>query len=515
MKFFNWGRKEAEAKPAVAAPNAKQQRAYAAAQFGRLVSEWIAQGTSADSELKVSLRAVRNRGRQLARDNDYVRAFLREAQNNIVGTGIPFKSRIRLASGAFNSDLNRDIEKKWKRWTRKEFCDVSGKLHFSDIERLAVKACAESGELYLRKVYKKFGGSKIPLGLQVLEGDQIDDMMNGRATNGNEIRMGHEVDEYGRTIAYYVKSYHPGDFQYPASSRATNDPIRVPADDIIPLFLPERFGQTRGVPWIVSAIIRLHHMQGYEEAEIIAARAGASLMGFIESEEGELLGDSQEGDNGEDGDGKGDRLTEFQPGVFKYLAKGEKMNIPDLNRPSGQFEGFNRAMLKGVAAGAGGSFESISKDYSQSNYSSSRLAISSERDNWRILQDWLVKNFHQPIFEAWLDMAVLAGEIRIPDYEKRTAEYQDVRWLKRGWSYIDPLKDISANKIAVDEGFTSYTAIMAQNGDDIEEVLAERAYEQKLAKQYQVNLGTESIVDQEKLSDEEQEGKPDANGKKN
>ncbi len=88
-------------------------------------------------------------------------------------------------------------------------------------------------------------------------------------------------------------------------------------------------------------------------------------MGFITTTEGELGTAEEVYDN--------DRVDSFAPGVFKYLQPGESVTVPSLDAPDGQFEPFTRGMLRAVAAGLGTSYESVSRDYSQSNYSSSRL----------------------------------------------------------------------------------------------------------------------------------------------
>jgi lambda family phage portal protein len=327
----------------------------------------------------------------------------------------------------------------------------------------------------VRLITQKFGDSKVPLGLELIESDRLDDFYNGRADNGNEIRMGVEIDQWSKPVAYYFFAYHPGDYPF-AGQKVTvgGRRMRIPAEEIVHPFIMERANQTRGVPWLVSAIMKLHHMQGYEEAEVIAARAAASLMGFIQSPEGELQGDAVVDK---------DRVTDFQPGTWKYLQPGEQVVIPKIDRPGGQFAPFNEIMLRGVAAGVGTSYETLSKDYSKSNFSSSRLALLSERELWRILQQWIIDNFHQVIFEKWLDLAVLSGEISIPGYELDVDKYHDVRWRPRGWPWVDPLKEVSANRDAILGGLTSISKIVEAEGDDLDDLFEEIARERKLAKE--------------------------------
>ena len=367
------------------------RRGYAAAQYNRLVADWVTASTSIDSEIRGALRKLRDRSRDLARNNDYVKNFFRAVENNVVGQGIPFQSQVKqLRGNKLDDRINQMIEQEWHKWTRKDRCHTAGQLSFQDIERLAIREVGEAGDFFVRMILQPFGGSKVPFALELIEADLIDENYNGRADNGLEIRMGVEVDKWGRATAYYLFRRHPGDFQFVHGVEPNNVRVRVPAEEMIPLFMVERAGQTRGVPWISASIMRLHHMQGYQEAEVIAARASASLMGFIESPEGELIGDDVEGDQ---------RVTEFEPGVFKQMRPGERVNVPDLHRDGAGFDPFMRAMLRGVAAGVGASYETLSRDYSQSNYSSSRLALIDDRDNWRSIQAWFIRNFHQIVFE--------------------------------------------------------------------------------------------------------------------
>lgn len=477
MKFWRWIKKQA-------AP-ARSSRGYSGAQLSRLTSDWISMSTSGDAEIRGSLKNLRNRCRQLERDNDYIQSYLREVENNVIGQGISFQSQVKMQRGnKLNDAMNDQIQEAWFKWSKASNCHVAGKLSFTEMEQLLVRSCARDGEIVFRKIDKSFGDSKVPFALEVIEADRLDDDYNDREPNGDEVRMGVARDKWGRPTAYYFFTYHPGD--YPFGGERVNDTrrrIRIPADEIIHPILTHRANQTRGVPWIASAIMRLRHMQGYEEAEVIAARASAAIMGFIESPEGELQGDDVQ---------DGERVTDFEPGVFKYLAKGEKVNVPNNARPGGQFGPFMEMMLRGTSAGMGISYEAISKDYSKSNYSSSRLSLLSDRDHWRKLQQWVISHFHQVVFEAWLEKAVLSGAVKIPDYELNSEKYQDVRWLPRGWAWVDPQKEVSAYKEAILGGLTSATKVISQEGEDVDDLYNEISNERKLAESLGLTFDTDA-----------------------
>jgi len=292
--------------------------------------------------------------------------------------------------------------------------------------------------------------------------------------------MGIEVNEYLRPQAYHFYANHPGDVYagHPSNGRR----IRVPASDVIHLFIPERPSQTRGVTWFASALMRLHMLQGYEEAEVVRARASSALMGFITSPEGELVGDEVY---------EGERVSDFQPGVFKYLDPGQAVQVPDLNAPDGQLEPFTRSMLRAVAAGVGVSFESISKNFSEANYSSSRLSLLEERDTYRVLQRFMIENFHQVVFDAWLEMAVLSGALNLPGYDSNPDRYRASRWVARSWEWVDPMKEVEAYKTAVRCGFKTLGQVIAEQGGDLDDLLVMRQQELAMLDEYNIITDTD------------------------
>ncbi len=456
---------------------------YAGARIGRTEAEWITQNTSIDAEVMSSLVKLRDRSRQLTRDNDHVQAIQRTIVNNVVGQGIKCRSQVKMKRGkggagaALNRPLNDQIAAAWNRWSRKENCDAAGKLCLDEIQRLAIASIFENGEVLLRFIFQPMGNSKVPLALEILEPDYLDETFNLRIApeSGNEIRMGVEVNKWKRPVAYWFRMAHPGDM--PLTSTQTGMRRRIPANEVLHLFVTKRAGQTRGVPWIHSAILNLHHLHGYEEAEVIAARATACMMGFIESPEGEAPAD---------GIVDGEKVTDMASGIFKYLAPGEKMNPMLPARPGGQFEPFVRAKLRTIASGNGVAYESVSGDYSQSNYSSSRLALVEIRDHWKILQSWLIAGMMQPIFERFLTLAVLSGEVKIPDFETNEDAYIYPTWMPRGWSWVDPSKEVAADVAAVRAGFKTQTEVVAEHGGDIEDLIDLRQHEIELAHESEI-----------------------------
>lgn len=464
------------------------KRAYAGAAMGRLNSDWTALNTSADSEIIGSLRILRARSRELLRDNEYAKAAVRTIKNNVIGSGIGMQAQVKTAGGKLLDKVNDSIEDAWEAWTEKDTCDPAGKLSFADMERLIMGSIVENGEVLVRKVRRPFGKGTLPYALELIEPDRLIDQWSiARAENGNMIRMGVEQDSWGRPVAYWLYPHHPGDYQF--SSFVASALIRVPAEEIIHLFIPERIGQTRGVPWFHATLKRLRHMQGYEEAEIVAARAAASIVGIIESGEGlvpDLTDDEEE-------DSSHAPTLSMEPGTFQQLQPGEKFTGFNPSRPNAGMDPFMRYMLRAFSTGVGVSYPSVSGDYSQSNYSASRLALLDDRDLWRVLQGWLIRNLRTDVHRDWIGAAVLSGRLSIPDYYTNTAKYWQVRFKPRGWSWIDPVKEVAAYKAAVRAGFMTQADVIGLTSEhaDLEDVLKQRRRELDMMKELELVFDTD------------------------
>ena len=475
-----------------AAPEAPRRRAYAGATVSRLTADWVSGGSSADSEIKGSISRLRNRARQLVRDNDYAKRAKSLVTNNVVGTGIRLQMQVRMQRGGGRLDqvVNDQIETAWEKWTRKATCDVAGRLNLHQIERMAMGAMVESGEILIRLVPRTFGGGRVPLALQVFESDQLDENYTGGSTvQGNEWRMGVEVDRWGRPLTYAFLAKHPGDTALGGSNPSARH-LLVPANEVLHLFVPERPQQTRGVSWFAAGIQRLHHLAGYEQAALVRARAASALMGFITSPEGagETYGEEVI---------KGQHVTTFEPGMFKTLFPGQSVEVPQIKAPDEQLEPFVRGMLRAFASGIGVNYAALSGDYSQSNYSSSRLAQIEDRDCWKVLQQYLIDELLAPVFERWLEAAVLSGALNLPGYELAPDRFCSCRWMARGWAYIDPLKDAEADKMAIRSGTKTQAQVVAEQGGDLEKLLLARKAEVDRAQELELQFDTNPADDME------------------
>lgn len=443
-------------------------RAYNGAKTGNLVSDWSTATTSANKEIREGIKSLRARARDLERNNDYVRRFLASLENNVIGArGIKLQAKAKDENGNFDAVANAKIEAAWAQWGQLSNCTVSQSHTWLDVQRMALRSVARDGAVLIRKV--RNWQNPFRFALQVVEIDHLDVEHTAKLKNGNTIRMGVEVDKWEKPVAYHLLTNHTGD-DYLGTPTARE---RVPASDMLQPFIAERPHQVTGTPWLSSAMYRLNMLAGYEEAEVTAARLSSCKMGFYTKTE------AGEGYQGELDAGSGNLISDASPGSFEELPVGTDFKTFDPQHPSTAYAPFIKSCLRGIAAGLNVSYNSLANDLEGVNYSSIRAGLLEEREQWQAVQHWFVDHVAQPVFDEWLQFALLAGALDLP--AQKFDKFAAVEWRPRRWQWVDPLKDTNANILAVQNGFKSRRSIIAEAGGDVEDTFAEIAADGALA----------------------------------
>lgn len=458
-----------------------KKRNYAGANVGRLFNDFVATSYSADEEIKGALKVLRNRARDLSRNNEYARRFINLSKANVVGEkGVTLQVKARNDNGSMDMIGNDQIERAWRQWGRLGNCTVDGKLSWVDAQRLFVEAMIRDGEVLVRLV--RYPNS-FKFSLEFIEADLLDEEYNATLSNGNRIRMGVELDKFNRPVAYHLFTAHPGDTSSVWMGKSYN---RVPADKILHCFLPERAMQTRGVTWMAPAIASLKMLHGYREAELVAARVGASKMGFFTSPNGD-------GFVPDDTDNKVP-IMEAEPGTFQQLPAGVQFQTFDPTHPTSAFADFEKAVLRGIASGLGVSYTSLANDLEGVSYSSIRQGALEDRDQWKVVQDYLVQHFVEPVFRAWL-MSIMEDQIITLPASKFDKFADATVFRARGFSWVDPLKEMNAAVIGLKNGILSMQDVANQYGRDVEETFDQIQAEKALAESYGLKMAFEPFGD--------------------
>jgi lambda family phage portal protein len=409
-----------------------QRRAYEAAQT-YASSDWIgASGASANAEIASGQAVLQQKSRDLARNNPYALRALNVIVNNTVGAGILPNIKGR------NKTQVKKLTELWKQVAETPACDASGRHNFYGLQALAMRAMVESGEAIGLKMLSP-DAPKVKL----LESDFI----VSDHDLGNNVQ-GITIDSNGKPVSYRLHKTHPGDTNI---AKFSSEYIDVPADRISHVFRQERPGQVRGVPWSHAVIETLKDFADYQYSTLIAKKIAACFVGVITTNGNDALlsaADLKE---------KREAELEMNPGSFRYVGPGEDVKFSSPPQSTGYAE-FVRESMRAVAAGYGVSYEAMTGDYSQVNFSSGRMGHIEFRRNidfWR----WniLIPLFCDAYFKWFLEWARAKGI---------DTEGAYVEWVPPAHVMIDPAKEIAAEKEAVLAGFKSRAAVIRESGND-------------------------------------------------
>ena len=428
---------------------------YEGARTDRRASSWSTGDTSANSEIGPALVKLRERSRDLVRNNAYASNAIDELAGQCVGTGITAQAK----PAGDNIKLAKQTNEAWKIWV--DECDADGQLDFYGIEDLVVRTVIESGECLIRRRRRLVSdGLHVPFQLQIFEPDYLDHSKSQALANGGRIIQGVEFDPIGRRVAYWMFPEHPGDM-LAGYSRSDITSYPIPAEDILHVYRKKR-QQVRGVPWIAPVIISMRDLDEYMEAELVRKKIEACFATFVTQMEGpdiQPLGSTET-------NGSGQLEETMEPGMVKYLKQGEDVKFAT---PSGHGEGyrdFMRDQQTKTASGIGLTYEQFTGDLSNVNYSSYRAGLLSFRtkmDSFRWL--CLVPMFLQKTRRWFIDYAFAAGRIDARDY--------GTQWSMPGYGSVNPEQDAKAALVQLRSGIRTWPQIVGEEGYDPMEQLAE------------------------------------------
>lgn len=455
------------------------RRNYHAASTSRLFADFMSSSGSADAELKPNLVLMRNRSRELARNDVYTRRYLNLMKTNVIGdNGMTLQVKARNLNGALDGIGNDIIEQAWFEFGRKGNCTADGRMSWVDLQKYCVEAVKRDGEAFFQIIRNR--NFKHGIAFKPIEADLIDEQKNERLRNGSQIRMGVEIDEFERPIAYWVRQKHPGDYDF--NTLGLTNSVRVPADRIIHVYKQLRAGQTRGEPAMAPAISQIKMLNAHREAELVASRMAASKMGFFTSDTGE--------DAPADDYDNSVPIIDAEPGTFHQLPAGVDFKPFDPTHPATAFSDFQKGILRGLASGLGVSYASLSNDLEGTSYSSIRQGALEERDAYKDEQQFFRDHFVFPAYAAWLRHVMDFGLINIPS-TRFDKFYNASTFRARGWQWVDPLKEINASVMAMHNGIMSMQDVSGQYGRDIEETFSQWQRDKEVAANYGLELAFE------------------------
>lgn len=428
-----------------------QRRGYEGARITRRTAGWTAASTGPNAEANASIITLRNRSRQLVRDNPYARRAIQALKASSVGTGIMARwPKTR-------------PENLWKEWVRE--ADYFGELDFYGLQALGAQAVFESGEVLVRRIMPASGNWRAaPLKLQMLEADYLDPTKFGPALGGNYLIGGVEIDSTGRRVAYHLYDRHPGESLWFTSLWQSR---RVDASEVLHIFEKDRPGQVRGVPRLSSALMKIRDLDDYEDAELMRKKIAACFAAFVHTDdEGRTLSDKVATDTTQT---NLPRQETMSPGMIEYLKTGESVSFGQPPSDSG-YGDYTGTQLRAIAVGAGITYEQLTGDLSRVNFSSMRAG---RQEFVKLIEQFRWITFIPMFCEAtarwFLEAAWDAGKLP-------TQAYTPI-WTPPKWDYVNPLDDVRTDKEELAAGLSSLSEKIRARGQDPEQVFQEMAKE--------------------------------------
>jgi lambda family phage portal protein len=447
-------------------PKVTKKRGYAAAANVARYGDLKSSRGSADYELREGLAEVRSKIRFLARNSSSLKRYISLMRTNIVGVnGFRLQCRVRMTDGRMDVSLNTRVQDAWE-----DFCaapTTCGTLHMIDLTRQAVASWCRDGEV----IWELVESSRYTHGIAInpLEADHLDETLNSKyEQTNNEIRMGVEINAQNQPVAYHFLTSHPGDVSYysPMTRRRYR---RVPADRVIHVYEKLRPGQTRGEPPASSTVHGVKMLDGYREAETMGRRLRSALMGFFQKMSQTTAGIDELADDVDDADEVFE--MNMEPGRLKSLPTGYEFKQFDPGGSQTDYKDFESQAKKDIAMGVNISTMSHGMEVEGVSYSSGRTVAVEDRDYYKEMQGFFIRNMMTPVFRRWVVVSTLYHDAWPPS--RRDAITRSGKFRSRGWDWVDPAKDIRANAEALATGQTSLTQIAAQRGMDRDELLDE------------------------------------------
>lgn len=437
-------------------------RAYDGASTTRRTTGWRTNRTAADAELSAGGAKLRERARDLVRNNPYAAKIVAAHADNIVGSGITPRAN----SGT--PALDEKINKMFDAWSKK--ASIEGMMDFYGMQYLACREMVEGGDVLARQQFVKIEQNPVsskpedqisPLRIRILEAEYLDDAKNAAAGSG-VIVNGVELNKDGSRKGYWIFPQHPG--ASVQNSKLGRESKRVPAEEVAHLYEMQR-QQTRGATWFAPVVVSLKDIDDYNQAELIRKKLEACMVGIVtpgDDEEAPIGIDESEGAGIVDADGF--PVERFEPGMFAYLHGGRdiKFNSPAI---SAGMEAYVRIQLRRLSAGVRMPYELMTGDLSQANYSSNRMGIMQyrrfvEHVQWHIM----IPQFCDPIWNWFIlslvAMGVIQENVRVP-----------AKWAPAAHAAINPLDDVKADVMEVRAGFRSPQDVIGARGFTPAEVI--------------------------------------------
>lgn len=443
-----------------------KRASFKASETNRLNFHWSTWRGDINTILRSELRTLRNRSRWLTYNNPHAGSALSTMINYVIGTGmmpqasvrqvlsvtIDGKKRNEIVEMSNWNDYMDDLFELWAQNVDMN-CTADDPCTFQAQQAMVLRRWFEDGECFIRTRAVK-SWEVIPFASEILLPEWLDESIT--EYNGNDVFMGIEIDKFGRKLAYHFMSAD-GDGTLTAGRKT----VRVPASDMIHLYVRHQPRQLRGVPPLVASMDRFFHLDEYSEYELIGAKIAACFGAFITTPAGDSGDVTTLGNKTDVTDADGNVLTTVEPGIIGKLPPGYGVQFAQPQKPGATFGMFTEYHQRAIAAGVefGLSYEAMTRDTSKSSYSGGRLSQLMDFQTFRSIQTLIGSQYVRIMYNRLLDAAVSSGAVSAPGYFMPSPGrkfWRRMEVLTSGWPWgINPLQEVNASRESMKAGITT------------------------------------------------------------
>lgn len=476
----------------------------AASRSNSSVGAWQPRLESADSANSYERETIAARVHDLVRNDGWASAGVQKKVDMAIGGGwrLSCKPDFRALGQTpeWAAEWSTKVEALWRSHANdpRRFIDLERELDFAGLIALKFRHFCTDGESLSVMRWRERGGM-FSTCEQIIDPDRLSNP-NWRSDTAT-LRGGKERDADGTTIAFHIRSAHPGD-TYLGAQRAVWDRVPRETDWGRPIVIhhsePTRAGESRPVSPLAPILAKFRMLGRYDQAELQAAILNAVFAAFLESPfSGEEL--MQGMDNvvqyQDLREATHERMGMKVDGVrINMLAPGEKFEMTQAARPAVAFAAFEAACLRNCASAMGISYEQLSMDWSQTNYSSARGALMEVWRNVTARKSHFAQGAVMPHYMAWMEEAFDLGYLEAPpgapEFWAAPVAYLGADWIgpARGW--VDPVKEAQGSQLRQEAGVSTLEKEAAEQGGDYKEIMIQRRREMDEAKALGLTLPT-------------------------
>lgn len=510
--------------PAAAGGDMAMGAFEAADRYDQALSLWAPPIRSADADLLPEKEILDARSRDMVRNDAYVQGGANLHKDNIVGSQYLLNARpaTKVLFGKqddrWEEAFQEEVEEKFDLWAESpdNWVDAARRNTFTELVRMVVGISMFSGEFLASVEFIKDDGSPFSTAIQLIDLDRLSTAPLSYMEEN--VRSGIRMNSRGAPIAYQVRTQHPNDLTWKMGLPDWKEvAVRKPWGrlQMIHIYEQTRVDQSRGVAEMVTALkeMRMAHklrdvnLQRHVTQALYAATITsdlpteavmASLGSTSNSEQvAEALGKYANGYLSEVGKYAGEAKGLRVDGVrIPHLYPGTKLDLTSPAKDSSIGTDFEQSILRYIASAIGVSYEQLSRDYTNTNYSSARAAMT---ETWKYMQSrkkFVADKFASIIYRLWLEEAI--NNDHLVSFPKAMAptlytkgvlnlKFQAISradWVGASRGQIDELKETQAAVLRINNGLSTAEDELARLGKDFRKVYRQLAREQKMRDAY-------------------------------